>query len=123
MHLHYALKACVFLCGSVWGQTKDPVDPERASIRWQNDSPDPCQPTVDSGSACFYCDSAWKQHVAATTLHRSRELFCQQASRDSSVGAKMAEPRAKLVEKCRKKRDGSAPEKRRGFNRSLKYTG
>ena len=30
-------KPCAFLCGSICAETPDPCDPDRRSIRWQND--------------------------------------------------------------------------------------
>ena len=88
---------CQFLCGSIWGETPDPVDPERQSIRWENDASDASAPSVKSGGGCYFCSAAWRTEVAGQTAHRNRGLFCAEAARDSDVRDRMLKARENVI--------------------------
>ncbi len=42
-------KRCIFMCGSIFGQTPDPLQESRPAIRWAYEKSDPCSEPNDQG--------------------------------------------------------------------------
>ena len=77
-------KACGFLCGAVFMQTPDPVNPDEF-IRW-------CR--LDGrGDGCYYCDRTYELEVAHDNIeefgqHRDKAEFKKSLGTDSEYNSR-----------------------------------
>jgi hypothetical protein len=107
-------KTCKFLCGSVCGVTKDPLEDDRAAIRWVRDAPDPLAPQSDEGDNDWYCERAFQEGAAESGV-RNRAQFQEELGRDKSKLTTFLKRRDGVIERRRNSllKSGGKP-KRRG---------
>ena len=74
----------------------DPVDPQRATIRWAYDLAT-CKSTFVA-STCWYCERAWYQ-ISHTTEDRHREEYKDKKRRDGDVHLFLLQQRRGVIDK------------------------
>ena len=74
----------------------DPVDPQRATIRWAYDLAT-CKSTFVA-STCWYCERAWYQ-ISHTTEDRNREEYKETKRRDGDVHIFLLQQRRGVIDK------------------------
>ena len=74
-------KKCQFLCGAICQQSKDPVDPDRPTVRWGYDTLSHDSSSAD-GNCCWLCLRTWSIDVQHTAGTKDRRVFCSRLSTD-----------------------------------------
>ena len=74
-------KFCSLGCGAK-ASDPDPVDPQRATIRWAYDPATASSPPKCAN--CWYCERAWYQ-VSHTSEDRHREKYKKKKGKDGDV--------------------------------------
>ena len=102
------VKVCSFLCGSKTTD-KDPVDPDRAYLRWSNDKLD--GPATALGANDWYCERAWDR-IAHLAENRDREKHKKLMGRDSKAHSQFMTVRVEVIERAKKKATGGGRSQR-----------
>ena len=108
-------KECSFVCGSICFVTKDPIDPERESIRWAYDLKDSLK-SNRQGATCYFCHRTWAENPGdgPKSLGRDREAFKATLSRDHGVLKDWLKRRQAVIDRTKAKFNKGGREKRAG---------
>jgi hypothetical protein len=118
-------KFCGFHCGAEFGVTADPVQADRASIRWAYEHAATESDVNSKGGADYWCTRAYAEECCGDggddSSATSRQLYQQSLSADHSKLEDFLANRKKVIDRAVKKLAGKREKRRGSLGRMLSF--